>query len=217
MKKALTLQLNRTPTGEEVKDGGPALVSEVINALKRKGYAVDSVSGNTMKGVKQYSTGSAFEQRILKARDFAAQIKSDLYEPYDLILMFHPSTAFAFEKENMPPIDKAVMFPTLLGKEYSYFNPGVADEYIEMERRMFSFGHYVQSPSHAQAQILTDVYDVAEERILVRPRGFSPKLFPPQVRTLRSDVSPEKPLTIFCANAVRPQKGHLHFVELARE
>lgn len=210
MKKVLTLQLHRTVDGESVKDGGPALVREVRKAFERRGYQVDSLSGNSMSESKQHADLSPFFQRIYKAFDFAKELGKTLFNKYDIILFFHPSELMGFEASELP-LQKMILFPTLLGKEYEYFME-VPDKYIEMEKKILSYEYVIQCPSYAQARILNEYYKVSKERIFVQPRGFSPKLFVPRERYLRKDISFEKPVRIISANAIRPQKGYLDLV-----
>lgn len=214
MKKALLLILNRDPRGQTVKDGGPVFTNGFIEALEERNYIVDVLSGNAMKGVGGYETLPAFEQRMNKSRDFARQIEKDLFEPYGLVCIIHPSTGFFLDKNNLPPVGKTIIFPTLLGKEYAYFQT-VPKEYLDLEKRLFQSGYLIQSPSYAQADILQDFYGVSKNNIVIYPRGFSPDIFTPKERLLRTDISEHKPLRIFCANAVRPQKGYEHLIGLA--
>lgn len=214
MKRVLTLQLNRTPDGGLVKDGGPVLVSEVIKAFVRRGYHIDSFSGNSMNKSKQHDDLSPFFQRISKASDFAKEVVKKNFDKYDIILFFHPSELMGFEKSELP-LKKIILFPTLLGREYKYFMK-VPNKYIELEKKVLSYEYAIQCPSNAQANILNKYYKVKKNRIFVQPRGFSPELFVPRERYLRKDISFKKPLRIISANAVRPQKGYFNLVNFVK-
>lgn len=214
MKKVLIIQLNRTPDGESVKDGGPALVREVIRAFEKRGYQVDSLSGNKI-GIKQYADLPSFLQRIAKASDFAKKIIDEkLFDKYDVVMFSHPSELMGFKASELP-LQRMILFPMLLGKEYEYFME-VPREYIELEKKLFAYEYAIQSPSNVQANILSEYYKVPISRIFVQPRGYSPELFVPKERYLRKDISFENPLLILSANAVRPQKGYFELIDFVR-
>ncbi|MCF7865759.1 MAG: glycosyltransferase family 4 protein [Candidatus Pacebacteria bacterium] len=212
MKKALFLMLNRSHDQNSIKDGGPALTSELTKALKRKNYSIDYISGNDMAKTKQHSDLSPLLQRIQKANEFGKFVDKNIFKDYDLIFLSHPSTAMGFEATDFP-IEKTVLFPTLLGREYAHFME-VPKEYIDLEKKILSFGYKIQTPSNQQFKILNEEYNVPKENILIKQRGFSPSIFPIKVRHLRNDVSKEKPLRLMSANAVRPQKGYMELIDI---
>lgn len=210
--KVLTLQLHRTPDGEAIKDGGPALASEIIKAFKRKGHTVDSISGNTMDESKQGKNLTPFFQRIYKAKAFAKEFDKKKFDEYDVIIFFHPSTMMGF-KESDIPIKKTILFPTLLGKEYERFM-SVPKKYIDLEDKILNWNYLIQCPSKAQAELLCKDYLIPAKRIFIKPRGYSLSIFPPLMRHLRNDISFKKPLILMSANAIRPQKGYIDLIKI---
>lgn len=211
MKRVLTLQLHRTPDGANVKDGGPVFARGIINAFKEKGYQVDSLSGNTVPEEKWATSPSPFIQRIHKAKFFAEEIKRETLEQYDLLLFFHPSTLMGFEVSQLP-LEKTILFPSLLGVEYRNFME-VPDEYIKLEKKVLSYGYTIIPPSKAQSTILIEEYGVSKEYIISHVRGFDSEVFRPKERSLRNNISAENPFQIVSANAVRPQKGYKEFLD----
>jgi glycosyltransferase involved in cell wall biosynthesis len=214
MKKVLTLQLHRTPDGESVKDGGPALVIEIINSFKRKGYSVDSMSGNNMDKYKQGEGLSPFLQRIHKAKNFALDFDKKVFDEYDIIVFFHPSTLMGFEESDLP-LEKIILFPTLLGREYQSFME-VPEEYIKLEEKILSYKYIIQSPSQSQSRLLITQYQVEANRIIIQPRGYSPSIFPSKERYLKENISLNNPLCLVSANAIRPQKGYIDLIDIVK-
>lgn len=136
-------------------------------------------------------------QSILFSDNF--NVKSFL--KYDAVCFFHPLSSFGILFRDLVNVDKTVLFPMLLSKEYSKFWD-VSTTYKDLERiSLIRVGKVLSTTRYEKEGLVLDGID--KHKIKIVPRGVDPKLFK---GVYRNFLDYKKTLKLITIGAIRPQK-----------
>jgi glycosyltransferase involved in cell wall biosynthesis len=157
--------------------------------------------------------GLNFMNRVAISMAEATYFEDRKLDEYSRIHILHMAHAFGLVLGEIVPIDKTVLHPMLLGREYERYTQ-VAPSYIDFELEVFKRKLLVQVPSLDESLTLQKDYGVDENQIISNPRGFNQECLTPLFRKTPNKTDT---LSILCANMMRPQKGQHLFIPFAKE
>lgn len=158
------------------------------------------------------NSGLNFLNRINISNAEAAYFSDNKLFKYDLVIIIHMAHSFGIVLNNLTPINKTILFPMMLGKEYKKFIK-VNNAYIQIEKEVLSKLKHIQSPSKYEQKLLIEKYKINKNQTFYNHRGFNQEEFKPKIRT---KINPNKTINIISANMIRPQKGQKEFIKIAK-
>lgn len=190
---------------QERLDGAISPDSNGINIYR---FPVQQITLSTTPNL-----GSNFLNRIAVSYAESDFFKDKKLYDYDVIQIIHMAHSFGLIHNDFAPLSKLVIFPMMLGAFYRTFL-SVPEEYVALEKLILSEAKHVQTPSQAEMEVLRNSYEVPDSKLFVVNRGFNPDAFKPRLRT---KLPSEKPISVICANMIRPQKGQMILVDIVKE
>lgn len=171
----------------ELRDGGARLVTslrrgfgEALDVMQFDDGEASSGSDAPWRRVYPSAAGDRFARRLARA-DFVTGCVAEVAHRFTHVLFVHASMAFGLGRRPLPGCE-TWLFPMFLTPSYVASGEQVPAAYTEMERVALSAVTRILTPSHLERRQLTELYDVAPERIRVVPRGVDRSLLAPRVR-----------------------------------
>lgn len=148
-----------------------------------------------------------FKRRIVSIPHYEGRM-NELLSDYDEVVVVHTSKAFGFDGKTL---SKSVIFPMFNGFDYIRSGEEPPKTYFDCEKRVYDGARSIIVPSDGDKATLVERYGVAEEKIVVVPRGIS-EIFDSAIPKRRQS---KKQLNIAMISSVKPQKNLPEAKEIA--